>query len=136
MIPIPRESLVILLEGGYIYLRMGKFEEAREVFEGISALTPESEVPLVALGSVFFAQMKYDQAIRWYKKALAIKEDSAFAHAYLGETLLFKGKAVEARKELEKASELDPKGHSGNFARALLDAVKKGFAEVEKMRQH
>lgn len=124
------------MEGGYVYLRMGRFEEAREVFEGVSILAPESEIPLVAMGSVFFAQLKYDQAIRCYKKALGLKSDSAFARAYLGESLLFKGKTDEAVKELEKASMLDSEGKSGDFARALLAAVKKGFAVGEQMRHH
>lgn len=123
-----REDLIVMMEGGYIYLRMGRFEEAREVFDGVSALTPESEIPLVALGSVSFAQLKYDQAIRTYKKAISLKPDSPLARAYLGEALFFKGKKEEARSELEKASLLDPKGKSGDFARALLEAIQKGFA--------
>ncbi len=127
MIPIPREDLVIMMEGGYIYLRIGKFQEALDVFEGVSVLAPESEIPLVAMGSVYFGQMKYDHAIRFYKKAIKIKPDSAFARAYLGESLFFQGKKEMAFKELEKASILEPNGKSGNFARVLLDAVHKGF---------
>ena len=136
MIPMSREDLVVLMEGGYIYLRMGRFEEAHEVFEGVSVLTPESEVPLVAIGSVQFAQLKYDQAIRTYKRALALKPDSPLARAYLGESLFFKGKKEEATAELEKASYLDSHGKSGDFARALLDAIKKGFAPPGQMVHH
>lgn len=136
MIPIPREDLVILMEGGYIYLRMGRFEEAHEVFEGVSVLTPESEVPLVAIGSVHFAQMKYDRAIRTYRRALSLKPDSSLARAYLGESLFFKGKKEEAIAELEKASQLDPHGKSGDFSRTLLDAIKKGFAPPGQIVHH
>ena len=81
MIPMPREDLIVMMEGGYIYLRMGRYEEARDVVEGISVLAPDSDIPLVALGGVFFAQMKYDQAIKTYQRALKIKPDSAFARA-------------------------------------------------------
>lgn len=136
MIPIPREDLVVLMEGGHIYLRLGRFEEARDVFEGVSVLVPESEVPLVALGSVFFAEMKYDQAIRVYKKALSMKTDSPLARAYLGESLFFKGKKEEAVAELEKASLLDSNGKSGDFARALLDAIRKGFTPPGQIVHH
>lgn len=136
MVPMPREDLIVLMEGGYIYLRMGRFEEARDVFEGVTVLAPESDVPIVATGSVFFAQMKYDQAIKSYKKALTLKPDSPLARAYLGESLFFKGKKEEATSELEKASMLDPTGKSGDFARALLDAIKKGFAPPQQIGHH
>lgn len=127
MIPISRDDLIVLMEGGYIYLRTGRFEEAREVFEGVAVLAPESDVPLVAMGSVYFAQFKFDQAIRVYKKALTLRPDSAFARAYLGESLFFNGKKETAIKELEKASGLDPQGKSGDFARALLGAIQQGY---------
>lgn len=127
MVPLKREDLITLMEGGYIYLGMGRLEQAREVFEGVACLAPESEVPLVAIGSVHFAGKKFDQAIQCYKKALAVKPDSPFVRAYLGEALFFKGKKGEALAELEKASMLDPNGKSGDFARSLLEAIKNGF---------
>ncbi len=127
MIQISREDLVIMMESGFIYLRLGKFAEALDVFEGVLTLSPESEVPIVAMGSVYFGQMKYDQAITYYKKALKKKADSAFARAYLGESLFFTGKKQEALSELEKASLLEPQGKSGDFARVLMDAIKSGY---------
>ncbi len=136
MVPIAREDLIILMEGGYLYLRMGRFQEAREVFEGVSVLAPESDVPLVALGSVYFGQMKYDLAIKNYRKALGVKPDSAFARAYLGESLFFKGLKDEALTELQKAATLEPTGKSGDFARTLMDAIHKGFAPPGMMVKH
>jgi tetratricopeptide (TPR) repeat protein len=136
MVPVERDDLVVLMEGGYLLLRMGRFDQAKEVFEGVSILAPNTEVPLVAAGSVFFAQMKYDQAIQHYKKAIGLNPDSAFAHAYLGESLFFRGKKEEAIVSLEKASELEPTGKSGDFARALLEAIKKGYVPPGQMVQH
>jgi tetratricopeptide (TPR) repeat protein len=127
MVPMSRENLVILMEAGYLLLRMGRYEESREVFEGVSVLADDTEIPYVAMGSVSFAQMKYDQAIQHYKKAIGLKPESAFARAYLGESLFFKGKKEEALAELQKASSLDPEGKSGDFARALLDAIQAGY---------
>ncbi len=136
MIPMERSDLVILMEGGYLYLRMGRFDEARDVFEGVAVLAPETEIPLVAVGSVFFAQTKFDQAVQAYKKALALKPASAFARAYLGEALYFKGKKEEALAELRKASDLEPSGQSGDFARSLLEAIQKGFVPPGHATQH
>lgn len=136
MVSVERDDLVVLMEGGYLLLRMGRFEAAREVFEGVSILAPKTEVPFVASGSVYFAQMKYDQAIQQYKKALSVNPESAFALAYLGESLFFKGKKDEATEMLEKASGLEPAGKSGDFARALLEAIKNGYVPPGAMTQH
>ena len=134
MVPIYRQDLVILMESGYIYLGMAKFQEALEVFEGVAVLAPESEIPWVAAGTVHFARMNYDRALKSYKKALSLKADSPYARAYMGETLFFKGRDAEAMKELEKASLLEPEGAAGDFARSLMDAVKKGFVPPGKIK--
>lgn len=127
MIKMDREDLVIMMEAGYLYLRMGKLKEAQEVFEGVQILVPESDVPWVALGSLCFGQYRFDQAIKHYQKALTLQPGSAFAHAYLGEALVFKGDTETGMKSLEKASLLEPTGKSGDFARALMEGVKEGF---------
>ena len=127
MIPVPSEDLRILLESGYLYLGMQRYKEAKEVFEGVVELAPKSEVPLVALGNVYCVQGKFDQAIKTYQEALKVEPDSAFATAYMGEALFFKGQKDKAVEALDKASKMDPGGKSGEFARSLLDLIKKGF---------
>lgn len=127
MITLEKRHLVILMEAGYIYVGMQRFDEARKVFEGLCVLAPNSEVPVVALGGVAFCQGKFDDAIRHYKRALEIDPESLFAKAYLGETLLFSGEKDEALKLLQAVRGMDPKGAAGNFATALLDAIDQGF---------
>jgi tetratricopeptide (TPR) repeat protein len=127
MIEVPTEDLRLMLEGGYLYLAMRRFKEAKEVFEGVSALAPESDVPLVALGNVYFVETQFDQAIKIYKKALDLVPKSAFAKGYLGEALFFSNKKDEAVETLEAASKMDPHGKSGDFARSLLELIRKGF---------
>jgi Putative Zn-dependent protease, contains TPR repeats len=127
MIQVPSEDLRLLMEAGYLYLGMQRFQEAKEVFEGVIVLAPSSEVPVVALGNVYCVQGKFDQAIKTYEKALELDSKSAFAKAYLGEALFFKGEKDKAHQALEEASRLDPQGKSGEFARSLLDLIKKGF---------
>ncbi|MBL7685117.1 MAG: tetratricopeptide repeat protein [Deltaproteobacteria bacterium] len=127
MIDVPTEDLRLMLECGYLHIAMKRFKEAREVFEGISLLAPDSDVPLVALGNVSFVESKFEEAIKVYKKALEVAPQSAFAKAYLGEALFFNEKREEAVKVLEEASKLDPVGKSGEFARSLLELIRKGF---------
>lgn len=50
MIEIDRKYLVVMMEAGYIYLGMQKFKEAYNVFEGVVAMAPDSDIPLIALG--------------------------------------------------------------------------------------
>lgn len=126
MINIDREYLGLMMEAGYILLGMQRFKEAREVFEGISVIVPESDIPLVALGSVEFCQGKFATAMKRYKEALKLNPASTYAKAYMGEALFFDGKKDDALSVLEEVAKTD-NGTAGNFARALLDAIKKGF---------
>ncbi len=136
MVSLDRQDLIIIMEAGYIYLGMGRFQEARDVFEGAAVLAPASEIPLVAIGTSYFAQQKFDPAIKAYQRALAAREESPFAHAYLGEALFFKGKKAESLRELERAAALDPSGTAGGFARSLIDMVKKGFEPPSKVKHN
>lgn len=116
------------MEAGYVSLGLGRFDEAGDIFEGVSVLDPTSEVPWVALGTVRFATKKFQQAVHMYQRALKLKAESPYARVYLGEALFFQGKKEEAIRELEKASLLDPSGAAGDFAKALLQSIRDGFA--------
>jgi tetratricopeptide (TPR) repeat protein len=108
------------MEAGLIYRDARKFQEAEQVFTGVRALAPKSEVPEVALGTLRFAEGKLEQAIKHYQNALKLNERSAFAHAQLGEAYCFGGDAESARKHLKKAIEFDPRGECGDHARSLI----------------
>lgn len=127
MIDMNRENLGLMIEAGYIFLGMQRFKEAREVFEGVCVMASDSDVPVIALGSVDFCERKFSQALRRYKKALKLNPESVFAEAYIGEALFFMGKQEEAIKQLKDVSRKDPKGAAGDFVRALLDAINKGY---------
>lgn len=127
MIDIDRKHLIVMMEAGYVYLGMQKFKEAYQVFEGVAALAPDSDIPLVALGGVDFCVGKFSSAIKWYKKALKVDPNSIFAKVYIGESLFFSDKKDDAIAMLQEVSRDDPQGGAGDFARALLDAIEQGF---------
>jgi tetratricopeptide (TPR) repeat protein len=120
-VTVSNEELSLLLEAGFIYRDRNKFQEARDVFEGVQALLPQNEVIDVALGTVEFHQGHFDAAIKHYAKALEKNDRSAYAYAHLGEAYLFKLKKQEARRYLSKAIELDPRGDYGRLARTLVE---------------
>lgn len=127
MIDIDRRSLVIMMEAGYIYLGMRRFAEARKVFEGITVLAPQSDVPLVALGNVAFCQGNFTTAIQLYRRALTLTPASLFAKVYLGEALFFGRKKTEALELLVEVRNADATGAAGGFATSLIDAIHNGF---------
>jgi tetratricopeptide (TPR) repeat protein len=117
------EELAFLMETGLLYRDLQKHQEACDVFKGVRALLPSSEVPEVALGTIAFQQGDFESAGRHYRRALELNPSSAWAHAHLGELALFQTDKERARAYLEVAIDLDPLGDHGKLARSLLDFV-------------
>lgn len=124
---LSREHLALMMEAGYILLGMRRFKEAQEVMEGIAVMAPDSDIPLVAIGTVEFCQGKFRTAIKEYERALKLNPGSAYAKAYRAEALFFSGQTEVARQQLEDVTKEDAGGKAGAFAKALLDAIGKGF---------
>ena len=126
LIEVPQPEASLLLEAGYLYMEMGKPKEASEVFTGVAALLPHSDVPLVALGNLEFAQGHFQRALKHHQEALKLKPKSALAQAHIGEALLWLKKGDEGLKALKQAIEMEPGGMPASFARALLEAHEAG----------
>ena len=127
MVLLDREFQVLMMELGYIFMGMRRYQEAKEVFEGLSVFSPNSDVPLVALGGVSFCMGKFKDAIASYKKAMKVDPESLYAKVYLAEAQFFNGEKKEAVAGLKEVGIQDPKGPVGGFAKALLGAIDQGF---------
>lgn len=126
VVPMGRREAMLLLEAGYLWLDMGKFDKAKEVFAGTAALMPKSEIPQIALGTLEFAQGKHDKALQLYRAAQRLAPRSGLPRAHAGEALLFMGKVAEAMKELQAAMDVEPEGDGARLAKALIDAKEAG----------
>ncbi|MEK7705084.1 MAG: tetratricopeptide repeat protein [Myxococcota bacterium] len=126
IIPVAQKDVRLLLEAGYLYMELSKWTEAEEVFRGVAALVPHSEVPHMALGHLYFSRGRFSPALKAHKKAIELKPESAAAHASVGETLMFLHKHKEAVAELDKARALEPDGPAGQFAQSLKEAFELG----------
>jgi tetratricopeptide (TPR) repeat protein len=126
LVPLAKREAMILLEAGYLWLEMGQYEKAKEVFAGAAVLMPKSEVPQLALGALEFAQGRHDKALQAYRAAQRLAPGSGLPRAHAGEALLFMGKVPEALKELKAAVDLDPEGDGARLAKALLEAKEAG----------
>jgi tetratricopeptide (TPR) repeat protein len=117
----PQEEVVFLMEAGFLLRDLQRYDEAREVFLGVRALAPASEVPEVALGLVAFQQRDFETAGRHYRRALQLNARSAWTHAHLGELALFQMNLEQAHTHFKSAIDLDPRGEHGRLARALTE---------------
>lgn len=126
LVPLGRRQAMVLLEAGYLWMDMGKFDKARAVFSGVSALMPKSEVPHLALGTLEFAQGKHEKALQTYRTAQRLAPKSGLPRAYAAEALLFMGKTNEAMKEIKAAMEVEPDGDGARLAQALKEAREAG----------
>ncbi len=122
LVPVEQKDVVLLLEAGYLYMELGRTKEAEEVFSGVAALVPHSEVPQLALGHLYFSQTRYSPAHKAQAEALRLQPDCAAAHAAIAETLFFLKRPDEAKESLSRALELEPHGPAGEFAKALKEA--------------
>lgn len=126
IVPVARQQAMVLLEAGYIWLDMGKFDKAKDVFAGAAVLMPKSEVPHLALGALEFAQGRHDKALQAYRAAQRLAPKASLPRAHAGEALLFMGKVNEAVKELKTALDLEPESDGARLAQALMDAKEAG----------
>ncbi|MCL2178400.1 MAG: tetratricopeptide repeat protein [Proteobacteria bacterium] len=132
LVPTTKTQARILLETGYLWMDMGRFVEAQEVFMGAALLMPKSEVPQLALGTLDLVQGRFEKALQTFRVAQRLAPKSALPHVHVGEALLFMGKEVAALKELQQAKQMEPEGDAAKFADSLLDCREKGLFSKEK----
>jgi tetratricopeptide (TPR) repeat protein len=132
LVPLERQQAMVLLETGYLWLDMGHFDKARDVFAGAAALMPKSEVPQLGLGAVEFAQGRHDKALQAYRSAQRLAPQAALPRAHAGEALMFMGKVPEALKELKAAMDLEPDSDAAKLAQSLIQAKEAGILPPAK----
>jgi Flp pilus assembly protein TadD len=121
-----KQQAMLMLEAGYLWMDLGKFDNARELLTGAATLMPKSEVPQIALGTLEFNQGHHEKALQVFRRAQQLAPRAALPRAHCGETLLFMGKVNEAMKELKAALDLEPGSDGAAFAQALIDAKEAG----------
>lgn len=104
--------------------KAGAYEDAIEATT--KAIQIQSSPELLTYRALFKRSLKKNEEARADLEA-AIKEDPKFAAAYfyLGELLEGMKKPADARKNYEKAAELEPDSSRGKKARERVDALKK-----------
>ena len=76
--------------------------------ESLAARQPRDTAARVELGNLYMDAARWDEAIRWYREALAIDASLADVATDLGVCLLSAGRPEEALTQLQKALARDP----------------------------
>src|SRR6188768_1279072 len=101
LVPVLHRDVVLLLEAGYLLMELSKHQEAEEVFSGVAALVPRSEVPHMAMGHLYFSMGRFGPSLKSHQRAIELNPDSAAAHAATAETLFFLRKPQEAQESIK-----------------------------------
>jgi Flp pilus assembly protein TadD len=112
---------------------VGRYEEARILFEGLVEGNPKDAASRAALGTIYQRMGRVQEALTEYSAALERDPHNPVALSNRGELYLREGNR-QGFTDLANAVEADPHGETaaGRRARALVKAI--AMAAVEKMK--
>jgi transcriptional regulator with PAS, ATPase and Fis domain len=96
----------IYLYLGALYKSAGNNTSALKAFESALKLDPDSELVNANIGDVYFKEDSYDEAIKYYKKAISVSVDyfkKSYLHNDLGLAYFRKGLFEEAIESFKSA---------------------------------
>lgn len=90
---------------GSALIAMARYPEAAAAIHRALALCPAETlwIPMSEMGHMHKASGSYDDAIRWYRRAIDAAPDQAGARIYLGGALALAGRLEEAERALRAA---------------------------------
>lgn len=93
----------IILDAGYIYANLGKFDKAIDFYQRTIEMVPDSASGYTGLGFVYNMQEQPEKALESFQKGLEKSPDNALIHFEIGETLMEIDRFEEALKSYYKA---------------------------------
>jgi predicted Zn-dependent protease len=118
--PLRAEWLQLLMQLGYVACGQGKPNQARTIFEGIAAVRPNSELPLIGLSMALINLGKLTEALELLvKRAAVLNPKNQMVHAMCAMIYRMSGAMEESDLLLDGvlADGTDPE--SCEFARQL-----------------
>lgn len=132
---LPENPIVQQQLGLALYMEK-RFDEALASFKKALGIAPKDKKSLAMATSVFMAQNKPDEAVSFLLNHIEKTGESTGARELLGEIYYKKGDLETARKNAEKAIEINPDATEAYALLAKLhrgpDANKKAIADLEK----
>jgi tetratricopeptide (TPR) repeat protein len=103
----PREAADLAAFGHELF-ELGRFEEARQIFERLVNANAGDAFAHTMLGTIYLALNAHDRALALFQAALKIDPDDLAALVYRGEIRLNRGKIKSALEDLMRAVTLAP----------------------------
>lgn len=110
---------------GELYIQKGDFEKGQEYFAKALEISPEDEVAAYNVGQIFFSNQRSEEAIKFYKLAIQIKEDWSKPYLRLGYAYLNVGDFAAALEYLNKFIEMDPENPEVPQTKNMIEAIEK-----------
>jgi len=109
----------------YFYLKQGKTDEAKTLFEGLVALDPKNGYYYRALGVIFYKLGESERALRQFGYAIRVAPQLPHAYVNRAEVNIALGRGPRAAKDLTQALSLmgTKSSHLRQKAQALLASL-------------
>jgi Tfp pilus assembly protein PilF len=121
---IPSEMLRLLINVGYVATGSGKKKNAEDIFEGVIAARPQSELPYVAYAFMRMAFGEYNEASKLLvENALRINPENEMAKTFYGLLLYQIGRKNESHTIL---SQLEQNGKDADAVLLAECIIKEG----------
>jgi hypothetical protein len=112
----------LMMEIGYLATGNGFPTEAEAIFEGVRAVRPGSEVPIIGLAvSRMNAGHPLEAVSLLEEQALRLNPESELTRGFLGLALRLAGHTARSQSVLEELAAKATNPIAGGMARALLD---------------
>jgi len=135
--PAPTTAATQPASGSTAQQQAPKLDEGRvQALSTILKSDPKNVNATIQLGNVYFDAERWDDAIKWYEKAVELDPRNADAHVNLGRLLQERGRVEEAVLQYEEALRLSPKHAPAayNLGTALED-LKRTNAAIAAYRR-
>ncbi len=117
--PKPVRAYDLDRQGQQLY-REKKYPEALAKFRAAVDLKPGDPVLLNNLGFIYYAMARYDDALTWLQKTLAVDPKRKEAHENVADTLMKLGRRNEAKEHYQQFLTLHPTSSRGEEIRRIL----------------
>lgn len=113
----------VLAEMAAVYEKKGDSAKSQEYLIASVEANPEDAELAFNVGAIYFNANKVDDAMKYFNIAIKAKPTYQKPYLQLSYCYLNKGDNANARKNLEKAVEIDPNSEDGQIAKSILDTL-------------